>query len=59
MEVASERIEGVSANYGERRGLLAVTGSSGYLEVALSDGSAAQYLRADIGVPVAVYPGGR
>jgi S-adenosylmethionine hydrolase len=56
VEVAGGRIEGVSTTYGEGRGLLAVTGSSGYLEISVADGNAARYLRAELGVPVVVRP---
>lgn len=59
VEVAGERIEGVSTTYGEGRSLLAVIGSGGYLEIAVAAGSAARHLKADVGAPVLVRPGGR
>lgn len=59
VEVAGERIEGISATYEEGQGLLAIAGSSGYLEISVAGGHAAHYLSADVGVPVLVRPGGR
>ncbi len=67
VEVESERIEAISTTYrqtparrgGEGRGLVAVTGSSGYLEISVAGGSAARYLKADVGVPVVVRTAGR
>ena len=59
VEVAGERIEGVSTTYGQGRGLVAVGGSSGYLEIAVVGGNAARYLKADVGLPVVVRPGVR
>ena len=59
VEIAGERTESISATYGEGRGLLAITGSSGYLEISVAGGSAARQLSADVGVPVLVRVGGR
>ena len=59
VEVGGERIEDVSTTYGEGRGLLAVIGSGGYLEIAVAGGSAARHLKADVGMPVVVRPSGR
>jgi len=48
-EVAGERIYGVMRYYEQGEGLLAIPGSSGYLEISLKNGSAADYLGARIG----------
>jgi S-adenosylmethionine hydrolase len=47
-------IQGLSLTYAEREGLLALIGSSGYLEVSLNRGSAAHFLNADTGSEVFV-----
>ncbi|MDP2949243.1 MAG: SAM-dependent chlorinase/fluorinase [Chloroflexota bacterium] len=56
VEIGGRRIEGVSSAYTQGEGLLAVTGSSGYLEVAVRSSSAARALAGDIGMPVQVRP---
>ena len=56
VEMCGRRIEGLSPTYADRPGLLAVIGSSGFLEIAFSQGSAARELAADIGQPVLVRP---
>ena len=55
-EVAGRTVEGVSATYEPGADLRAVTGSSGYLEIAAPGGSAAALLRAELGLAVVVRP---
>jgi S-adenosyl-L-methionine hydrolase (adenosine-forming) len=54
IHVGSERIEGFVRTYGQGAGLVALIGSSGYLEVAEVNGSAAVRLGARIGQDVRV-----
>ncbi len=59
VEVKGRRIVGLSRTYHEgeqrlERGLVALVGSHGYLEVAVQDGSAALTLGAGVGEPVCV-----
>jgi S-adenosyl-L-methionine hydrolase (adenosine-forming) len=54
IEVASRRIQGVSDYYAQKEGIMAVMGSSGYLEVSLRDGSACEFLGAIVGDDVRV-----
>jgi len=54
IEVADQVISGLSNNYDEGRGLLALVGSSGYLEVALRGGSASAFLEAEVGSEVKI-----
>jgi S-adenosylmethionine hydrolase len=54
VQVADHTIEGVSTTYEAGANLRAVTGSSGYLEIAAPGGSAAAILKADLGLPVVV-----
>lgn len=56
VEVAGRTIEGVSAAYEPGADLRAVTGSSGYLEIAAPGGRAAALLTAELGLPVVVRP---
>ena len=56
IEVAGRIIEGVSATYEPAEDLRAVTGSSGYLEIAAPGGSAAALLKAGLGETVVVQP---
>ncbi len=49
VEIMNQRISGMSQYYAQGSGLLAVIGSSGYLEVSIRDGSAAQVLGARVG----------
>jgi S-adenosylmethionine hydrolase len=55
VDVCNERVNGLSNNYAERKGLLAIIGSLGYLEVSLSNGNAARHLDAHIGDRVVVH----
>ncbi len=57
VEIGGRTISGLSRTYAEGEGLLALVGSSGYLEVALKGGSAAAYLGADTGAPVTIRAG--
>jgi S-adenosylmethionine hydrolase len=47
--VGSEVIRGLSYTYGMRGGLIALIGSSNYLEISLKDGNAAAFLNAGAG----------
>ncbi len=52
--VGGFRIDGISRHYMQEHGLLALIGSSGYLEIALCRGSAASHLGATVGDEVTV-----
>ena len=54
VEIAGERIEGLSRAYGEKPtgSLIALTGSSGWVEVAVVNGDAARHLTAGAGTTV-------
>ena len=54
IEVGCHLISGLSDTYAEGTGLLALIGSSGYLEVALKGGSAGAFLSAEVGNEVRV-----
>jgi hypothetical protein len=54
VEVAGHRIQGISDYYAQNEGVLAILGSSGYLEVSLRDGSACDFLGAMVGDEVNV-----
>jgi S-adenosylmethionine hydrolase len=47
-------IKGISQFYAQTKGLAAIMGSSGYLEISLKNGSAAEFLRAKIGQEVRI-----
>jgi len=49
VEISNQRIVGLSRNYREGGGLLALIGSSGYLEISLSEGNASAFLNAGVG----------
>jgi len=49
IEVGNQLISGLSRTYAEGKGLLALIGSSGYLEVSLKGGSACAFLNAEVG----------
>jgi S-adenosyl-L-methionine hydrolase (adenosine-forming) len=53
---AGQEILGLAATYGERKQneVTAIVGSSGYLEIAVVNGNAAQTLQAQVGAPVIV-----
>lgn len=52
--VAGREIPGLSETYAEGKGLLALIGSSGYLEIAVKGGNASAFLDTDIGADVRV-----
>jgi len=54
VKVGNERISGLSQTYGAGEGLLALIGSSDYLEISLKDGDASAFLNADIGDEVTI-----
>ena len=56
VEIGGQRIEGLSTSYAEGDNLLAILGSSGYLEVAMKWGSAASLLGAKTGDEVRIKP---
>lgn len=56
VEIAGRRIHGLSESYAAGTGLLAVINSGGYLEVALTNGSAARELGVGRDEPVVVRP---
>ena len=58
VEVGDKFISGLSRTYAEGEGLLALIGSSGYLEVALKGGSACALLAAEVGSEVRTRIGG-
>ncbi|MFA5629356.1 MAG: SAM-dependent chlorinase/fluorinase [Dehalococcoidales bacterium] len=55
IEIGQEKIKGISKTYAVGAGLLAYIGSSGYLEIALKDGSAVSIFAAKIGDTVKLY----
>ncbi|MFQ6121698.1 MAG: S-adenosyl-l-methionine hydroxide adenosyltransferase family protein [Dehalococcoidales bacterium] len=54
IEVGNQLIRGLSHTYEEGRGLLALIGSSGYLEISLKGGSASAFLNAEAGSEVKI-----
>jgi S-adenosylmethionine hydrolase len=54
VEIAGERIEGLSKTYGDKPtgSLLALVGSSGWVEIAMVNGDAARHLTAGAGTTV-------
>jgi len=54
IEVGNHRISGLSHTYAEGKGLLALIGSSEYLEIALKEGSASALLNAEVGNKVKI-----
>jgi S-adenosylmethionine hydrolase len=54
VEVAGHRIQGISDYYAQNEGLMAIVGSSGYLEVSLRDGSACDFLGMVVGDEIKV-----
>jgi S-adenosylmethionine hydrolase len=54
IEVGNQSISGLSLTYAESEGLLALIGSSGYLEISLKGGSACAFLDAEIGDEVRI-----
>jgi hypothetical protein len=56
VDVAGGRIVGLSLTYQEGAEILAIVGSSGYLEIAAPKASAAELLGAALGMPVLLRP---
>lgn len=54
IEVAGRLIQGITDYYAEGEELMAIIGSSGYLEIALKNGSAADFLNTEIGDEIKV-----
>ncbi len=54
IEVAGQRIQGIVDYYVQEEGIVAVVGSSGYLEISLRDGSACDFLGVGVGQEVRV-----
>jgi S-adenosyl-L-methionine hydrolase (adenosine-forming) len=54
IKIKAHEIRGLSKYYAEKPGLLALMGSSGHLEIAFRNGSAAQFLKAGFGAKLAV-----
>ena len=54
VEVGNRVINGLSRTYGEGEGLLALIGSSGYLEISLKEGDAGNWLNAEAGDEIKV-----
>ena len=56
IEVAGQRIQGISRYYEQGEGLMAIVGSSGYLEISLRSGSACDFLGMGVGDEMKVLP---
>lgn len=56
VEAGKHTIEGLSDYYAQGTGLMAIAGSSGYLEISLRDGSACDFLGLNVGDEVRVIP---
>jgi len=54
VEVAGHRIQGISDYYAQNGGVMAIVGSSGYLEVSLRDGRACDFLGTVVGDEIKV-----
>ena len=54
IEVAGRYVQGITRYYAQDEGLMAILGSSGYLEISLRDGSACDHLGARVGDEVRV-----
>ena len=54
IEVTGQRIQGISDYYAQKEGVMAVVGSSGYLEISLRDGSACDFLGIGVGDEIRV-----
>lgn len=51
---AGHSIQGITNYYAEGEGLMAIIGSSGYLEISLKNGNAADFLNIGIGDEIKV-----
>jgi S-adenosylmethionine hydrolase len=56
IEVGGHRVQGMSDYYAQGEGIMAVAGSSGYLEISLRDGSACDFLGVEVGDEVKAIP---
>jgi hypothetical protein len=56
IEVAGRHIQGMTDFYAQGEGIIALVGSSGYLEISLRDGSACDFLDIDVGDEIRVIP---
>ena len=56
IDVGGRRIQGMSDYYAQGEGIMAVTGSSGYIEISLRDGSACDFLAVEVGDEVKAIP---
>lgn len=56
ISLGTSRIKGLSSSYAQGKGLIALIGSSGYLEISLVGGSAAAILNAKVGDRITVSP---
>jgi hypothetical protein len=54
IEVGRELISGLCRTYAEGKGLLALIGSDGYLEIAIKEGNASAFLNAEVGNEVRI-----
>jgi S-adenosylmethionine hydrolase len=49
VSIGSRRIDGINRFYAEKKGLAAIVGSSGYLEISLKNSNAAAFLKTRVG----------
>lgn len=56
IEMGGEHIHGISRYYAQEEGLMAILGSSGYLEISLKNGSASNFLGMDVGDEITLIP---
>ena len=56
VEVGGHRIQGMSDYYAQAEGIMAVAGSSGYVEISLRDDSACNFLGVEVGEEVRALP---
>jgi S-adenosylmethionine hydrolase len=54
IEVGGRCIQGITDYYAQKEGIMAVVGSSGYLEISLRDGSACDFLDIAVGDEIRV-----
>ena len=54
VEAAGDRIQGISSYYAQSEGLIAILGSSGYLEISLKNGNAYDFLGMGVGDEIRV-----
>jgi S-adenosylmethionine hydrolase len=54
VEVTGHCIQGISDYYAQKNGVMAILGSSGYLEVSLRNGSACDFLGTAVGGEIRV-----